>query len=368
VVWLIEHRSARLELVGIARGEQRQIAALTDGRLALVPVRLFEQVRSGQTLAVLEDDRIRAALATAAVESSRLQAELKATEARLVYEEGLQELEYAAEARRFAVDIEQTRLEMLERTVAIETGKITVQRLQIELERVQRLRPQQAASQIELDLAVAEHAEAAKEVEENEKTLVQLQQDLQNALERRDAFAQHQPLPAALEAALSPFRAGVSVQESRIAELSLERATLVLRSPLDSVVGEVLRGVGEVVQPGEPILTVWASRPTDVIAYVSPAEGNRINRDAPVELELLTTRTFAERFNSEVIAVGPAIVQLPQQLWRNPAVPEWGCPVRLSIPAGVRLRCEELVAVHIPYQSESPTDVRDVIDTYTGVQ
>ena len=56
VIWLIGHRAACVELVGIARAEQRQVAAVNDGRLAMIPVRLFEQVRAGETLAVLEDE------------------------------------------------------------------------------------------------------------------------------------------------------------------------------------------------------------------------------------------------------------------------------------------------------------------------
>jgi multidrug resistance efflux pump len=368
VVVLMGRRSGQIELAGMARSEQRQVAALSDGRVALVPVCPFQQVQKGQTLAVLEDDQVRAALATAAAEATRLRAELKATEARLAAEADSQELAYTADARRFAVDIEQTRLEMLQLTVTIETDRITLQRLQIELDRLRGLHQVGAASPLEYDIAVTEHAAAAKAIEENERALAQLKQDLRKAIERRDAFAQDQPTRAALEEILLPLRAAVSVQESQIAELSLQRATLVLYSPLDGVVSEVLRGAGEVVRPGEPILTVLASRPSDVITYVNAADANRIDAGAPSELALLRAGTRAERFTSEVIAVGPAIVQLPLRLRRNPAVPEWGCPVRLSIPVGVRLRCDELVAIHLSYQSESYSDVRDTLDRLGGAQ
>ena len=55
--WMFVQRSGRFEAVGLARGEIRQVAALTDGRLLMLPVGLFEKVDAGQTLAVLEDDR-----------------------------------------------------------------------------------------------------------------------------------------------------------------------------------------------------------------------------------------------------------------------------------------------------------------------
>ncbi|NLX13260.1 MAG: hypothetical protein GXY44_06340 [Phycisphaerales bacterium] len=82
-VWLLVYRAARTDLVGIANPERRDVAALTDGRLRLMPVALFDPVTAGQPLVVLEDDRLQAALATAAAEAARLRAELAAAEIRL---------------------------------------------------------------------------------------------------------------------------------------------------------------------------------------------------------------------------------------------------------------------------------------------
>ncbi len=107
--WLLAHRSSANELTGIAQAEQRDVAALTNGRLRLVPVEILDSVKQGQPVAVLEDDRIAASLATAAAEVSRLRAELAATEDRLAIDAAVQQADHMAEARRYAVDVERSR-------------------------------------------------------------------------------------------------------------------------------------------------------------------------------------------------------------------------------------------------------------------
>jgi len=122
--WLFTHRAQRCEMAGIAQGQHCRVSSLIDGRLLAAPVQRFEQVKRGQTLAVLEDGRIRAELATAAAETARLQAELAATEDRLAAEALVLDTEFLAEARRFAIDLENTRLKALELTVELETDRI----------------------------------------------------------------------------------------------------------------------------------------------------------------------------------------------------------------------------------------------------
>jgi multidrug resistance efflux pump len=54
VVWLFYERAQRFEAVGIARGQVRQIAASSMGRIMEIPVQLFSFVKAGQTLAVVD--------------------------------------------------------------------------------------------------------------------------------------------------------------------------------------------------------------------------------------------------------------------------------------------------------------------------
>jgi len=230
-------RSVRFSATGIAQGEQRQIAAQNPGRLLLLPVNLFEEVQQGQTLAVLEDDRIQAQLATAAAETARLRAELVATEDRLMAEAQVRAANQLSDTRRFALDVEQTRVRELELTVTNETDRITLQRLRFRLDRLLELRDTGSSATNELETAQTRYAALEKQIEENESFLSQVQRDLDEARQRRNAFTQLNPTAPCVEKALEPLQAALTVQERRIAELALERAMLVLQSPIEGTVG-----------------------------------------------------------------------------------------------------------------------------------
>ena len=47
--------------------------------------------------------------------------------------------------------------------------------------------------------------------------------------------------------------------------------------------------------------------------------------------------------DSYVAGVGPTAQQLPMRLWHSPTVPEWGWPVKILLPAGLTVLCDEQV-------------------------
>jgi HlyD family secretion protein len=345
IAWLFIHRSAPFVAGGMARGEQREIAADNGGRLLSLPVRLFEEVRLGQTLAVLEDDRIQAQLATAAAETARLRAELSAAEDRLPREAEALAATQAAAARRFALDVEQTRIRELELVVSIETDRITQRWWQYRVDRLMGLRDLDSAATDELENAQTTFAALQKQIAENEKSLSQLRLDLTEARQRRDSFAQIHPTAPAIEKALEPLRAAVTVQERRITELSIGQAMLVLRSPIDGVVSELLRRPGETVMPGQAILTVSMQQPMEIVAFATANQVNQINVGMPVELALVRCGSPTPVARSRVIGIGPAAQALPVQLWQNPTTPEWGWPIGIAMPTGLPLMSGETLVV-----------------------
>jgi len=346
--WLFTQRAQRCELAGIAQGEQREVASVIDGRLLLVPVQRFEQVKQGQTLAVLEDGRIRAELATAAAQTVRLRAELAATEDRLVAEAQVQDAEQMAEARRFAIDLESTRLRALELIVELETDRITLEFLRFQAAWLGENYEKHAASQHELTSARSEFDAMKKKIEEKDSALAQVELDLQNAQRRQESFAQQHPASPALDKALQPLRAALIVQERRIDELALDRAMLVLSSPMDGVVSTVLRGAGETLLAGEPVLTVAAAQPSEVIAYATAAQAGRLEAGMPTELEVTREGSPRRMAESHVVAIGAAVEQLPVRLWQNPAVPEWGWPIKIAVAPELGTRLGELIGVRVP--------------------
>ena len=68
VLWLFARRTQEFDAIGIAQGESRQIASVFQGRLVSVPVQLFGNVAYNDPVALLEDERIKAQIATAAAQ------------------------------------------------------------------------------------------------------------------------------------------------------------------------------------------------------------------------------------------------------------------------------------------------------------
>ena len=80
VVLLFQHRAARFEVLGMAQGQVRQIAATCTGRLISVPVELFQDVKKGDTVAIIDtvlgNENLEAELATVSAEVQHLMAQL----------------------------------------------------------------------------------------------------------------------------------------------------------------------------------------------------------------------------------------------------------------------------------------------------
>ncbi|MHC4333791.1 MAG: HlyD family secretion protein [Planctomycetota bacterium] len=142
VVALFRHRTRRFEVVGLAQAELYQVAATCTGRLREVPVQLFEKVDAGQTLAVVEtvldNEHVEAELEVARAEIHHLQAQLTAMAGQLQAEAANLDTDQIAATRRYAVDVEAARLRILEFKTQLETDRMTLRDLALEVETARR--------------------------------------------------------------------------------------------------------------------------------------------------------------------------------------------------------------------------------------
>jgi HlyD family secretion protein len=343
VVYLLGRRTYHFEATGIAQGDIRQIAAATLGRIRFVPVRLFENVRQGQTLTVLEDDRIQCDLATASAEIARLRAELHATQDRLDVDARNRKIDRMTEARRFATDVENARIRILDLTTILETDRTTLDDLRLKMKFTQNIFSKEAATDFETQTARINFAALERKIRENERELVQARLDLEQSKRRNDDFVKQTPAFPSLDLALAPLREAVTVQERRVTALAMDRAMLVLKSPLDGTVSQMIRGVGEAVRPGEPILVVSARRASSIVAYASDFQIGEIKEGMPVEL--ITQAGGGRIVGSKVVSVGPVIEQIPVRLWRNPSIPEWARGILVAVPTNLNLVPSELIVI-----------------------
>jgi len=359
VVCLFRYRTERFELVGLAQGQIRQVAAPCDWRLKVVTVELFEPVKKGEILAMLDDEQLNAQTATISAEIERLMAELISTQEKMVAEASIRENDWVAAMRRFYVDAEQCRLRILGLKTVLETDRITLLDLALEVKIADELLKKDAIAPYDLQKAQTSYDALSKKIEENQNLLEQAEKDLNEALQRRDEFAKRRPNHPPVDSALEPIRKAITVQEKLIAELMVKREALTIKSPLDGVVVQIqprrneallrrpgeafLRRPGEFVQAGEPIMAITEADPSEIIAYAGEMEGSEIQAGKAVQL--FKSSLPPQVTSSQVTHVGSTIEIMPERLWRTPNTPQWGRPIVITIPPGIKLVQGETVGI-----------------------
>ena len=125
--------------------------------------------------------------------------------------------------------------------------------------------------------------------------------------------------------------------------MSLAQSILVLESPIDGAVSQILRRPGEVVLAGEPILTIAVQKAFEIVTYATEAQAGNIHEG--MEVQLIGESGTRQILYAQVAQIGPVIEQLPVRLWQNPTVPQWGQPVFISVPSKMHLIPGELIQI-----------------------
>jgi multidrug resistance efflux pump len=385
IVWLVTvigvaelfyQRAQRFEIVGIARGQVLQISSTSTGRIREIPVEIYQTVRTGQTLAVIdtildneqgEEVKLKAELASVTAEIEHLAAQLVPTQEKMQAESANLQDNKSRDVRRFAADVEDIHLRVLGLQGTIATDQITRNQLVAERDMLGKLVEEDAVAPYQQDKVSAQEQALAKKIESNEKLLAQAVTDREAAQQRLDEFAQQQVVRPSEDSALEVIRKGISVQEERMNGLLEQikalrsRQAVELKSPIDGVIipiasrendaqhqrpGEqVMRRTGEVVRAGDPVFAVAQMQPAEIVAYVNEQQVGLVKEKMSVQL--IKTTTPAVIAQSQIVQVGPTMELIPQRLWRNPNLPQWGRPVLVAIPPRFVLVPGEIVGVRV---------------------
>ena len=336
---MLVDRVRRFEYVGLVQAYDYEISANTNGTLETVVVSLFDHVDSGEIVAKLDDRHVRASLETSTADIRRLNAALEAERAKLDSEDA----DWNADFRRFQIDEEQRRLDVLSLKVVIESDQVDLERLALEVDRARELLFAGLIGQLDFDTTRLQRDMLHKRIEENLGLKAQTEREYEVARARRERFEGENPRDPEYEERLGPLREAISVASYQMTEIELQRQALLLRSPVTGQVSALLCRQGQAVLPGEPILTVTERTPREIVAYLNENDGETARQSARV---LVASRTEPGRVaESLVVRVGPSIQQLPQRLWRNPRVPDYGRPVVIAGVAALDLTPGELVEV-----------------------
>jgi len=377
IVALFSHRSQRFQVLGIAQGQVRLIATTSTARLVSVPVQLFEKVKAGDTVAivdtVLDNEQalraeLNAQLAAAGVEREKLKAALVFENASLLSERADRQGTRLEEYRRFSSDVESVRLRILEIEAEIATDQIAHDDLATQIKIAEQLIADGNDSTVEIFALrglKTQRGNLTRKMGEYRQMLQQAGADLVKAEQRHSEYAQSEVGDGSITDALNAIRTQIDAHEELKAQIRGQiealnvRQTVELKAPFDGVVipiplqagesaalrsGEkLLRRPGEVVSAGEPILAIAEADPREIIAYVSEGALGHVREN--MEVQMVKSRERAQIARSVVLSIGPTAERMPERLWYSPNIPQWGWPVLLNVPPGMELVAGEVVRI-----------------------
>jgi multidrug resistance efflux pump len=206
-----------------------------------------------------------------------------------------------------------------------------------------------AVAPYELEKAQTREKTLAASMAEKAQLLEEAEARVEQAQSRLDEYAQREAYHPSVESALEPTRKEIAVQERLMQEISVrlaaleQRRVLELASPVDGVVSQIWRAAGEAVTAGDPIVTIAVARPTEVIGYARQGQLGQVRENMAVEIAKVSDPMQVA--TSRVTYVGPAVEQMPAQLWPNPNVPQYGRPFKVRLPPELAVIPGEVVGI-----------------------
>ena len=354
VVLLFQHQSMRTELKGIVFSHEQSINSVETGYIRSISVTLYQEVKKGDTLAIIKENTVardeydyallQAQRETAEAELEQLKADLEAAENRLLVEGFELSNDVSTIERRLSVDVERARLAVLEIKSSLEPDRLALRDLEVEIEIVNSLLKQNAAEEYELQKVQAQYNILNETVTQTEQMLAQAQQDFEATLLRKDEFDQKVPMrPQLANVELAPIRKAILVQEKKIAELMEKRDIIVLTAPFDGVVNTLTYKPGQTVVRGDAIMTIVKPTPEIITAWVAQREMTSI--DLNMKVKIASLNPPYNTFVSQVSNISASIEMIPERLWKDPSVPEWGRAIQVPIQPGFTCIHNEIIGI-----------------------
>jgi multidrug resistance efflux pump len=339
---LADHEAGGVRVAAYGQARSYQVASLAAGRIGSLAAEVQQDVQAGQVLATLDDQATALALRAATAELARLEAERRRAAAAVRSAAEERAAAHRAELRRFTMDYDHARVELLNAQSALAEDERRLQRMDVELAQLGERGGGTAASERMQEKRLQREMIAAR-VQGHRGLVTEHRLLFEKAKQRAEEFAESS-LPAAdggLE--LAPHEEAIAAQQARIETLRQAQRELVLRAPIAGRVAAILRRPGEVVQAGEPVLTVIEREPSTVVAHL-PEE--YLGWVAPGTIAVLERQgSPAAEFDAVVVHTGAEIERLPQRAEGASPVPRWGFPVHLACPAGQGIVPGEQLAV-----------------------
>ena len=155
---------------------------------------------------------------------------------------------------------------------------------------------------------------------------------------------------ASREAQLTSLRTALTAREDEVAQLDVILGGLEITAPVSGTVARVYFRPGQAVRAGDIIMELAADDSNYVVSYLRE-EQQYINPRQKMLVDVRARNDPRRVVQGTVDTVGATIQPVPQRQLRDQRVPEWGLPVRVTIPADANLRPGEMVNLAFPTAS-----------------
>jgi multidrug resistance efflux pump len=343
-LWIWRSQTQRAQTLGEVEAVRIDVAAASDGTLKALPQphwTLFDRVEAKQVIARIDERPVQAQMNTLRADLKRLFSEVTAAEERFSFEQIERRQDHQRELHRLAWQIQRHRLDLLDRKALIETDRVELMRLEERLSYLNQLQGKEMVSELDLVDAKLQRDTILKRVEENEKAWAEAEQQRKWAIERMKEYEAARS--ADVQKLIAPFEAAIAVQEARLDELRVQIDALQVCAPFSGTIAMIHAWPGQNVRMGDPIVTLAADHGRYIVSYVRQAQRLRPTVGTPVDIR--PRLPGAKPVTAVVGRVGPQMELIPPHQRRDPAVLEWGLPVRIDLPAGLAVKPGELVDV-----------------------
>ena len=182
--------------------------------------------------------------------------------------------------------------------------------------------------------------------EEIRSVLASNLEELVNARQRTEFYRESLPEPPQYNPIIEPLNLALDVQEAAIDELLIAARELVVRAPVDGHVASLTGHRGRVVMAGEPLLSLIPSGVFEVEVFIPESALGTLKVDDTVLLTSILDPTLS--VESLVVRIAPDVRALPNRLWLDPAIPEYGRVALVRGTPSLSLSPGERVLVRLP--------------------
>ncbi len=343
VVALFFFRSQRIEVIGLARAQTHTVSTVLPGRVVDLPIALFKPVAKGQVVAIIDTladddaakDKLEGQKATLNAQIKHLNAQLVPTRESIEAEAATLEASMSNDYRNYALDVEKASLLTLELKTQIATDEITLETLVAKIKTTRDLIEQDVIDPSELEIAQLEHNTTLAQITENKNQLKEASLQLGNAQSRLNTFKNKQIQAPSVEPALNVIRMEIDVYHKQIDDITSQlasiqkRQNLTLTAPFDGFITHIQSTLTEVVDVNQPILTITKANPTQVVAYIDNYYIDELQK--AMEIQVIKLGSNIKVTECPIESIGSVVEQLPQQLWRDPTIPQWGRPFLVHV-------------------------------------